>query len=148
LHLRAVSILFQRISTFTTKTHTHSGFVGESPPSFPCSLIHSTFKNTTMVWSQEEIDSFKALRPQREGNAGKVDDFVNSAQSHLNSPMASPAAKGTPGRRFLGGTGDSSLRSPEWLGAGSPTGKKRSWKIKSVKDVVAAGPDIPDIMQE
>ena len=101
-----------------------------------------------MVWSQEEIDSFKALRPQREGNAGKVDDFVNSAQSHLNSPMASPAAKGTAGRRFLGGTGDSSLRSPEWLGAGSPTGKKRSWKIKSVKDVVAAGPDIPDIMQE
>ena len=101
-----------------------------------------------MVWSQEEIDSFKALRPQREGNAGKVDDFVNTAQSHLNSPVGSPVAKSTSGRRFMGGTGDSSLRSPEWLGAGSPTGKKRSWKIKSVKDVVDVGPGIPDILEE
>jgi hypothetical protein len=98
LHLRAVSILFQRISTFTTKTHTLSGFVGESPPSFPCFLIHSTFK--TPPW----FGLKKKLIPSRPSDLNERETLERSTilstrlsptstvRWHHQLPKAPPAA--------------------------------------------------------
>jgi hypothetical protein len=115
-----------------------------------------------MVWTQEDIDAYKATRANREGNAGKVDDFVNSAHSlssssHHRRSLVSPMASGTRSsmyrRSSVTAPGEEPLRSPEWIGMGSPTGKRRSWKVKSIRNVepaaeAAAAPEIPDIMED
>ena len=78
-----------------------------------------------MTWSQEEIDAFKARRAQGDGNLGKVDDFVCSDQA-----KTSPRKWGS-----RSSPSEETGRTDDWLG-GSPAGKKRSWKVKSVKAVV------------
>lgn len=85
-----------------------------------------------MVWSQEEIDAFKARSSQYEGNTGKVEDFVNAAQGPA-SPRTS--LTGSP-RKWKPSPTAETRRSNEWVGHGSPCGKKRSWKVKSIKPVV------------
>ena len=85
-----------------------------------------------MVWSQEEIDAFKARRANFEGS-DKVNDFVNADQNggHNNpSPRRSVNQ-----RKWKPTSSDTSQRSDDWLGA-SPTPKKRSWKVKSIKTVI------------
>jgi hypothetical protein len=109
-----------------------------------------------MVWTQEDFDNYKAIRVNRDGYAGKVDDFVNSAHSQssyqqylLASPGASsPVTRSSPYRpsSSIVGPGEEPLRSPEWMGMGRPCGKKRTWKIKSITTVVA--PNVPDITQD
>lgn len=80
-----------------------------------------------MVWSQEEIDAFKARRASQEGNVGKVDEWVSPSQVPTNgSPSRSPT-----GRKWKPTPTDENRRSDEWIGTGSPTGKTRSWKVKS-----------------
>lgn len=84
-----------------------------------------------MTWTAEEIEAFKARRAQGDGNLGKVDDFVNSDQA-ASSPRRS--ATNSP-RKWKATPTDENRRSGDWLGS-SPTGAKRSWKVKSVKPVV------------
>eukprot|EP00934_Nitzschia_sp_Nitz4_P001581 Nitzschia sp. Nitz4//scaffold53_size117307//52616//52885//NITZ4_003768-RA/size117307-processed-gene-0.156-mRNA-1//-1//CDS//3329554199//1581//frame0 len=89
-----------------------------------------------MVWSQDEINAFKARSVQTEGNSGKVDDYVNVEQSPRRiSSSASP-------RKWKPTPTDENRRSDEWLGHGSPCGKKRSWKVKEIQAVV------PDLDQD
>jgi hypothetical protein len=84
-----------------------------------------------MVWTQEEIDAFKARRAQGEGNLGKVDDFVCADQARSSPTRTS--FSGT--RKWKATPTDENRRVDDWLGA-SPTGQRRSWKVKSVKPVV------------
>jgi hypothetical protein len=53
-----------------------------------------------MVWSQEEIDAFKARRAQGEGNLDKVDEFVSGDyggghNKKNNTPTTSPTRRDT-----------------------------------------------------
>jgi len=101
-----------------------------------------------MVWTQEEIDAFKSEVANREGNAGKVNDFVNAAQgpSGGGRRISSTSRQMTSLKSPNPSSEDNShLRSPEWLGRGTPTGQRRSWKVNSVRDVV---PEVPDIMED
>ena len=84
-----------------------------------------------MTWTQEEIDAFKARRAQGEGNLGKVDDFVCSDQAR-SSPTRTSASSP---RKWKGSPTDEKSRVDDWVGA-SPTGQRRSWKVKSIKPVV------------
>lgn len=92
----------------------------------------AVFTLKKMVWSQEEIDAFKARMHQGEGNVAKVDDFVNQAQEQ-QSPRRS--LTNSP-RKWNPTPTDENRRSDDWIGTGSPTGKKRSWTVKSVKPVI------------
>jgi len=83
-----------------------------------------------MTWSQEEIDAFKARRAQGEGNLGKVDDFVCNEQTRSSPTRSSTARKWNPTPT------EENRRVDEFIGAGSPMGKKRTWKVKSTKPVV------------
>eukprot|EP00339_Tiarina_fusa_P007428 CAMPEP_0117026590 /NCGR_PEP_ID=MMETSP0472-20121206/19530_1 /TAXON_ID=693140 ORGANISM="Tiarina fusus, Strain LIS" /NCGR_SAMPLE_ID=MMETSP0472 /ASSEMBLY_ACC=CAM_ASM_000603 /LENGTH=94 /DNA_ID=CAMNT_0004733631 /DNA_START=119 /DNA_END=403 /DNA_ORIENTATION=+ len=93
-----------------------------------------------MVWSEQEIAAFKARRANAEGNAGKVDEFLpGSGQDSFASPTRSPRRTSAEGDRLRSKATPTRV-CDDWLGA-SPTGKKRSWKVKSIKDVI---PD-PDL---
>jgi hypothetical protein len=89
-----------------------------------------------MVWSQEEIDDLKARRVSYEGHAGKVDGWATPGQDSKESPVRSPAS-----RKWKPTPTDENRRSEEWIGTGSPMGKKRSWKVKSIKPAVV----VPDL---
>jgi hypothetical protein len=84
-----------------------------------------------MTWTQEEIDAFKARRAQGEGNLGKVDDFVCADQARSSPTRSSTSSP----RKWKATPTDENRRSDDWLGA-SPTGQRRSWKVKSIKAVV------------
>mmetsp|Transcript_56154 Transcript_56154/g.162687 ORF Transcript_56154/g.162687 Transcript_56154/m.162687 type:complete len:89 (+) Transcript_56154:88-354(+) len=86
-----------------------------------------------MVWTQEEIDAFKARRSQGEGDLGKVNDFVSADQAAQVSPSRSPTA-----RKWKPTPTDENRRSDEWLG--SPTKGRRSWKVKEV-----VKPNVPNL---
>ena len=90
-----------------------------------------------MVWSQEEIDSFKARRSEYEDNVGKVDAFVCAEQG----PGSPRRSSGSPRKSWKPTPTSETRRSNEWIGHGSPMGKKRSWKVKSIKPIV---PDLND----
>ena len=89
-------------------------------------------RSKNMVWSEEEIAAFKARRSQGEGSLGKVDDYVNGAQSKFDSPRRS--ATSSP-RKWKPTPTSENKRTDDWLGA-SPTKVTRSWKVKSTKPVV------------
>mmetsp|Transcript_144303 Transcript_144303/g.204059 ORF Transcript_144303/g.204059 Transcript_144303/m.204059 type:complete len:96 (-) Transcript_144303:210-497(-) len=95
-----------------------------------------------MVWSQEEIAAFKARLVNAEGDAGKVDDFLpgSGQESFVSSPRGRSS---TSSDRFRSKATPTSVND-DWIGGGSPTGKKRSWKAKSIKAVI---PD-PDLNKE
>ena len=85
-----------------------------------------------MVWSQEEIDAFKARRAQGDGdgNLGKVDDFVCFDQDATRrSPGGASPTKSPTARKWKPTPTLENRRSDEWLG--SPTPPKRSWKVKT-----------------
>ena len=91
-----------------------------------------------MVWTQEEIDAFKARRTQTEGDLGKVDTFVNAAQEIYASPTTtrSPLT-----RKWKPTPTDENRRSDDWLG--SPPITKRSWKAKSPVSTLVR-PQVPE----
>ena len=78
-----------------------------------------------------EINAFKARRSQGEGSIGKIDDFVNAAQSGVSSSRSSIG--GTP-RKWNPTPTDENRGTDDWLG--SPGTAKRSWKVKSTKQVL------------
>jgi hypothetical protein len=80
-----------------------------------------------MVWSEQEVAAFKARRATYE-NDGKVDDFVCSGQSKV-SPRRSVTEK-----KWKPTPTTENARSDDWLG--SPSTKKRSWKVKEIKIVI------------
>lgn len=77
-----------------------------------------------MVWTKDEIENFKEYSLK---SPGKVEAFVRP-QDDIVSPRNS--LTGGKGRRSWKPQHDLSLRSDGWLGCGSPTGKRRSWKVK------------------
>jgi hypothetical protein len=82
-----------------------------------------------MVWTEQEIAAFKARKALYEGNDGdKVDDFVNTDQAKASPRRCSTEKKWKPTP-----TTDNA-RSDDWLG--SPSTKKRSWKVKSISAVI------------
>jgi hypothetical protein len=87
-----------------------------------------------MVWSQEEIDAYKARRASNEGDVGRVDDWASSGQDPV-----SPRKSQTGAKKWAPTPTDDNKRADDWLGS-SPVGKKRSWKVKSIKTVIP-GPD-------
>ncbi len=95
-----------------------------------------------MVWSQEEIDAFKARRAQGEGNLGKVDEFVSggwadhASGGKKNMPSLT-RGRATPVRKHTSTPTEKSHVVDDWLG--SPITAKRSWKVKSTKSPLPAG---------
>ena len=88
---------------------------------------NGTFRK--MVWSQEEIDAFKARRAQgEEGHLGKVDDYVSVGQG--GGGAVSPTARASPVRKWKPTAAAEKSHVTDWIG-GSPTAVKRSWKVKS-----------------
>ena len=86
-----------------------------------------------MPWSQEEIDAWKARLVVSEHQAGKVDDYASADQQEYASPKRNTNGYG---RNFnKQNTPSSSSSNDEWLG-GSPNGKKKTWKPKTMKQSV------------
>jgi hypothetical protein len=81
-----------------------------------------------MVWSEQEVAAFKARRANVDGNGGKVEDFVCSDKSKVSPRRSSTEKKWKPTPTA------ENARSDDWLG--SPSTKKRSWKVKEIKTVI------------
>ena len=76
-----------------------------------------------MVWSQEEIEAFKARRRQGEGDVGKVNDWVCADQQPVSRKSFGTTRKWQPTPT------EENRRCDDWLGGGG--GKpRRSWKVK------------------
>jgi hypothetical protein len=86
--------------------------------------------NTIMVWSEQMMAGFKARRANYEENYVKVDDFVCQDQAKVSPHRFSIEKKWKPTPSA------ENARPDDWLG--SPSTKKRSWKVKSIIT------DIPD----
>jgi hypothetical protein len=85
-----------------------------------------------MVWSQEEIDAYKARRASNEGDVGRVNEWACTDQG-----VVSPRKSVNSPRKWTPTPTDDNRRSDDWLGS-SPVGKKRSWKVKSAKTAIPA----------
>ena len=97
-----------------------------------------------MVWNQEDIKEFKeglvvvVVVEEENAAGGKVDAWVSPSQEDFTM-RSSPAS-----RKWKSTSTDENLRPDAWLGVGSPMGKKKSWKVKSIiilKPVVV----VPDL---
>lgn len=130
----------QEQDLFYKKEGGHQSALGKKQPREPQNKearnfqVHFRFAAChTMVWTEEEIKAFKARMHQGEGSVAKVDDFVNQGQT---APSSSTNTVTSSPRKWKATPTSENQRADDWMGAGSPTGKKRSWTVKSVKPVI------------